>query len=481
MIRSATPFALLLVATLLAAAILSALAPSPALAGASDPVRAHLEQVAADEHLPGMAVAIVPKQGPVTTWTLGTDGKGRAITEETPFLLGSVSKSFTAAAVTKLVARGRLHLDDPLADLLPDHGIPDERADRITVEQLLTHTSGLTRADGLAHADLFDESPGALRRASRDLSDVVLEAAPGAGYEYSDLNYLLLGAVVEEVTGAPFATWVREQVAEPAGVETLVATPATASALPPGHRQVLGRAVAFDSPYDASGTPYGYLGTDIDGLGAWARAQLDGQGLGSGATTTMHTGRVETGSGDLYGYGWRVDREGGQQVVQHTGATPGYFTHVRLLPDRESAVVVMANSYSEARAPALAAIAADVERVDAGESAKGAADDALLGSAPFVVVALALLGAVVVLVSLGSRRRLVRAGTVLSAAVLVPVALLLPGVLGYDSAQLRLWAPDLGWGLWAVALTWTAAGLVALWGPHARGLRRRPGPLLRAS
>lgn len=477
MIRSATPLALLAVATLLAAAILSAPSPSPALAGARDPVRAHLERVAADEHLPGLAVAIVPKEGPATTWTLGTDGDGRAITEQTPFLLGSVSKSFTAAAVTQLVADGRLHLDDRLSAVVPDHGIPDERADRITVEQLLTHTSGLTRADGLGHADLFDEAPGALRRASRDLGDVVLGRAPGAGYEYSDLNYLLLGAAVEEVTGTPFATWVRDHVAEPAGVERLISTPATASTLPPGHRQVLGRALAFDSPYDASGTPYGYLGTDVQGLGAWARAQLDGQGLGTGATTTMHTGRVETGSGDLYGYGWRVDREDGQAVVQHTGATPGYFTHVRLLPDRERAVVVMANSYSEARAPALAAIAADVERIDAGQSPKGADDDALLGSAPFVVLALALIGAVVALAHLRARRRLVRVVTLMAAAVLVAAALMLPRVLGYDSALLRLWAPDLGWGLWAVTVTWTAAAVVAVWSPRSRGLRRRSGPL----
>ena len=195
----------------------------------------------------------------------------------------------------------------------------------------------------------------------------------------------------------------------------------------------------------------------------------------------MHTGRVDTGSGDQYGYGWRVDREDGQQVVQHTGATPGYFAHVRVLPDRETAVVVLSNVYSEAHAPSLAAIASDIERIDAGGSAKGATNDSVLGAAPFVVVGLALLGALVAAAQLRARRRLARVLTVLVAAVLAIGALLVPGVLGFESAQLRLWAPDLGWGLWAVAATWTAAGLVALWPPRARGLRRRSGRPLRAS
>lgn len=433
-----------------------------ARAAPDDPIRSHLEQVMDEEGVPGMAVSVVPLNGDTRTWTLGEDGDGREMDRSTPFLLGSVSKSFTAAVVHDLVDRGELALEDPLGEALPEHGIPDDRAERITVEQLLTHTSGLTRSDGLAHGDRFDTEPGAVRRQASDLEDVSLARDPGDGYEYSSLNYLLLGAIVEKAGGAPFAEQV-ERVARHAGTR-LVTTPDAAETIPPGHRHTYGRAVAFDSPYDASGTPYGYLGTDVDGLSAWARAQLGGdRGPDDDALREMHTGHVDTGSGGSYGHGWSVDEIDGEPSVHHTGATPGYFAHVLLLPERNRAVVVMANAYSEARAPSLGAIAADVARIDDGAEPVGAEGDRVIGGAPFVIAGIALLGVLASIALLGSRPR-ARVLGLAGAVVVVPLALLAPGLLGVTSEQLRLWSPDIGWGLWAAAGTWAVVGAVALTG-----------------
>lgn len=435
------------------------LAPSAAAAPADleEPVQRHLEQVMDEKGVPGVAVALVPHEGPTRRWTVGEDGNGRAISPATPFLLGSVSKSFTAAVVHELVDDGRLRLGDPLGDLLPEHGIPDERADEITVAQLLTHTSGLTRADGLAHADRFDNAPGAIRRQAEHLTDVSLARSPGAGYEYSDLNYLLLGAVVEEKGDAPFSDQVAH-LAEGTGLD-LITTASSAESIPPGHRQVLGRPAAFDSGYDTSGTPYGYLGADLDGLAAWGRAQLGGERSPTGLVS-MHSGHVETGSGDRYGHGWRVGTVDGERAVQHTGATPGYFAHVLVLPQRGLAVVVLANAYSEARAPSLAAVATDLARIEAGHDPVGASDDPVLGVAPFVLAGMAALGLVLALVLPGRRRRMHALALALAVLVLA-AALLAPTLLGYSSEQLRLWAPDLGWGLLVTATTWALAGAVA--------------------
>ena len=434
----------------------------PAGAATDDPVRSHLEQVMDEERVPGMAVAVVPLDGETRTWALGEDGDGREVERSTPFLLGSVAKTFTAAVVHDLVDRGTLALEDPLGKLLPEHGIPDDRAEEITVEQLLTHTSGLSRSDGLAHGDRFDTEPGAVRRQATGLEDVSLARDPGKGYEYSSLNYLLLGAVVEEAGGTPFAEQA-DRVARSAGTD-LVTTPASAETIPPGHRHVYGRAVAFDSRFDSSGTPYGYVGADVDGLSAWARAQLGGdRGPDDDALREMHTGHVDTGSGGRYGHGWSVGEVDGERAVQHTGATPGYFTHVLLLPERDLAVVVMANAYSEARALSLGSVAADVARVDDGGEAAGADGDLVLGAAPFVVAGVALLGVLVAIGLLGARPRtkaLALAGTV----IVVPIAVVAPSFLGTTSESLRLWAPDVGWGLWAAAGTWSVAGLVALVG-----------------
>lgn len=447
---------------LLAPLVCSGSAMPDAGTSAQDLVHEHLEKVADTQDLPGVAVAVVPLEGRTRTWTLGEDGDGEAVTRETPFLLGSVSKSFTAATIHDLVDRDVFALDDRLGDLLPAHGIPDPRADDITVDDLLTHTSGLTRADGLTHADRFDNQPGAVTRQATALDDVALAADPGATFEYSDLNYLLLGAVVEAASDDTFAHAVA-RVARADGID-LITTREAAAALPPGHRQLFGQAVGFDSEYDASGAPYGYLGTDLDGISAWARAQLGGGSLDDGDLAAMHAGRVETGAGDRYGQGWRVGELDGEPVIQHTGATPGYFAHVLLLPERDAAVVVLANSYSEARAASLYSVAGDVVRIEQGRPAVGSVDDPRLLVAPFVVVGLAAAG---LLVAVASRGRQGRRRRVATLAVSVPVAVLgalAPGLLGYSSEQLRLWSPDLGWGLWGVVLAWSVAAAVAVVG-----------------
>lgn len=115
--RRAAPFALLVIVALL-------LGTPTASAAPDDPVRDHLEQVADEQNIPGLAVAVVPTTRPARTWALGEDGDGRPVDASTPFLIGSVSKSFTAATVHDLVDRGELHLGDRLGDLLLDHGIP---------------------------------------------------------------------------------------------------------------------------------------------------------------------------------------------------------------------------------------------------------------------------------------------------------------------------------------------------------------------
>lgn len=453
--RTATLTALLALLTLLSGAPVAG-------AATDDPVRSHLEQVMDEEDVPGMAVAVVPLDGESRTWTLGEDGDGRDVGRSTPFLLGSVAKTFTSAVVHDLVDRDALALEDSLGELLPEHGISDDRADEITVEQLLTHTSGLTAADGLAHGDRFDNEPGAIRRQATGLEDVSLARSPGDGYEYSSLNYLLLGAVVEEAGGAPFTSQV-DRVARNAGTD-LITSPTAAETIPPGHRQIFGRSVAFDSPWDSSGTPYGYLGSDLDGLTAWARAQLGGdRGPDDEALRDMHTGHVDTGSGGRYGHGWSVGETDGETTVQHTGATPGYFTHVVLLPERDLAVVVMANAYSEARAFPLGAVAMDVARIEDGADPVGAESDPVLAAAPFVVGGIAVLGVLTTIALLGARRR-TRWFALVGSLVVVPAALVAPGLLGMTSAGLRLWAPDIGWGLWAAAGAWGLAGVMALVG-----------------
>lgn len=419
---------------------------------------AYVEQVRAELGLPGLAVQLRDASG-THTWVAGESASEEPLTASTPQLIGSVSKSFTATATQVLVSRGMLGLDDEVGHHLPYIAHPG-----ITVRDLMRHTSGYSTAAGLAHADRFDTSPGALDRAARD---VVAEAPTGerGRFSYSDANYLLLGAVVEEVAGAPFGEVLQQEVAAPLGLSDASFTAESARGSTGGHRSMFGCWAGFDRGYDESGVPYGYVVSSLDDLSRYVQAHRTGAGLplGRDARLAMQSPQVTTGD-RWYGYGWRGIRAGDHEVIEHTGATPGTFTHVAWLPEHDTQVVVMTGAYSESRAQQLTSIAYDLLRhsadgqpLPAGSS--GAASP-LLTWAPFTSAAVAAFGlalcAWAIRGAATSRPRRGRFALLLgaTAAGTAVAALLTPDLVGFSGRTLRLWAPDLGWSLIAITVTW---------------------------
>jgi CubicO group peptidase (beta-lactamase class C family) len=130
------------------------------------------------------------------------DDTGRAVTPATPFIIGSASKPFTAVVIGQLVDEGLLSWDEPvwphLAHLVDDAPDGFETA---TVEQLLTHTAGLSMIVGTAGTVTIHEGPDALDRRVDELLSRRLAAAPGEGFNYSNAGFMLLAAVTEQVTG----------------------------------------------------------------------------------------------------------------------------------------------------------------------------------------------------------------------------------------------------------------------------------------
>ena len=189
-------------------------------------------------HIPGVAYAIVGTEGVEHQATFGQDGDGDPVTTATPFLWGSVAKPVTASLVVKMADAGELELDERVATYLPGFSMADEEARAITVRHLLSQTGGIPERMDLT--DRYDSGrrPGDV---VDELTDVHLAAAVGEQHLYSSVNYMLLGAVVEEVTGREFAEVLRERILEPAGMDTAVSEAGDAAGrLPPGHRYVLG-------------------------------------------------------------------------------------------------------------------------------------------------------------------------------------------------------------------------------------------------
>ncbi|GAA4965587.1 hypothetical protein GCM10025331_67340 [Actinoplanes utahensis] len=388
---------------ILAAVTVAVTAAGPAAADGSTAGESYLRTYMEQIKSPGLAYAVIRGDAVIERGAWGRDGDGRPMTTRTPFLLGSTSKSFTALAVAQLAEGGRVDLDAAASRYLPWLRLDDA----VTVRRLLNHTSGLPQVWSTGLTDRYDDEPGGLTRSVRDLAGVRPVAAPGQAYEYSDANYMILGAIVESVTGDTFGAYLRGHVLGPLGMTHAAATAgeARAAGVPPGHRYYLGRPQRFEAPFDTAGVPYGFLAASLDDLTHYAIAQLnDGRYgsariLGPDAMRQMHTGAVATGHG-TYGFGWQNSTlDGtGRRIVWHAGATPDYFPHIVLVPDSDLAVIIMANVYGLPMDPVLSAGAFNLARILHGAAPAAAA------AAPMHVQALAgLLGIAAILLIVLSR------------------------------------------------------------------------------
>ncbi|MET8689272.1 serine hydrolase domain-containing protein [Streptomyces sp. NPDC004732] len=452
---------------------------------ALDRIDAYAARQRKETRVPGMALAVV-EGGKVThrrTW--GTDGDGAPVTRRTPFLIGSLAKPITATGVLHLAEAGDLRLDAPVRRYLPWFEPDGPGATGMTIRHLLTQTSGMTERDGLTRADRFDNAPGGVERVARSLAHVRTTTRPGERHAYSNANYMLLGAVVEQVTGRPFAQWLRSSVLRPLGMDGAFvdARAAERRGLAPGHRYFFDRPRPFPSSFDGSGVPYGYIGADIDDLGRFAAAHLGHGGPAARAVVSpdglrrMHKGTVPVGTTHRYGLGWRDDTfsELGERIVWHGGATPGYHGTVVLAPGRDLAVVVQHNAYSPLRDDQLNSTAFGAMRILLGGRPDPAPADPMLIAMPVLVTGTALVLALTLGWSVfrlvrprGSRvrsgRRIVLGGAATAAGYLLLAVLavwVLPRqVTGVDLAQILLFVPDTGRALVAVAVLAATLALV---------------------
>nr|BFE30779.1 serine hydrolase domain-containing protein [Actinomadura rugatobispora] len=233
--------------------------------------------------------------------------------------VGSITKTFTATAVLQLVEQGRLQLDAPVAQFLPGT-VPGERGQQVTVRMLLNHTSGIADYVVSAFPSLRRLSPESLDRSRfrtvrpEQIIAWGLEApptnAPGAAWSYSNTNYIILGKLLEKVSGVKAETYIQRNVIRPAGLKhTYFPNRATISGPHSrmyeslyGHAQPLREYSVYNMSW--AGTA-GALVSTMDDLNAFYRALLTGKLIGRGGLTEMQrTVPVQDGNGNtLMNYG----------------------------------------------------------------------------------------------------------------------------------------------------------------------------------
>lgn len=177
----------------------------------------YIEQEMREQRIPGLALGIVQGDQIVHLQGFGmADPSGRAVTPQTPFLIFSSTKSFTALAIMQLVEAGRIELDAPVQRYLPWFRVADPDASAgITVRHLLNQTSGISTADGNADITRDDAADDALERRARTLQTIRLSQPVGATFQYANANYDLLGLLVQTVSAQPYEDYIQQQIFAP--------------------------------------------------------------------------------------------------------------------------------------------------------------------------------------------------------------------------------------------------------------------------
>ena len=263
-----------------------------------------------------------------------------AITPETTFNVGSLNKMFTAVAIGQLVDAGKVRFDDPLGRRLP--GLPPALA-AVTIHQLLTHTSGA--------GNYFVPKNRAVIAAARTAADLVplisaepLEFAPGSKQAYSNSGFVLLGAVVEKVSGLAYEQYVAEHVFRPAGMGSTSLRRGADAAVPMTRMDPATGTRSGElrpSPMaGAFGSPAGGGFSTVGDLARFAEALVSNR-LTRPETTRMLTSPKAVSNG--YGYGFTVAGEGDDLRIGHGGGTAGVNAELAILPARRLVVAVLAN------------------------------------------------------------------------------------------------------------------------------------------
>lgn len=303
---------------------------------------------------PGAAV-IVTRDGNVL-WS-GARGLAdietrRPITPETPFLLGSIVKQFTAATVLQLVEEGRISLDDPVSRFYPDWPQPGAGA---TVRQLLNHTSGIkdyTKVPGWIAANR--EKSWTTEELLAVLRALPAESQPGTRWEYNNGGYVLLGAIVEQVTGKAWHEVLAERITRPLGLETIAyAVPGeTMAASPTGYTERDGRQEPVRRTQMSVAHAAGGLVGSVADMARWAQALHHGRIVSPALYREMVSpARLADGSTESYGFGLRLRRIRGRDALVHGGAGAGLDTDSIYIPSEDLFVAVFANSDDPATDP----------------------------------------------------------------------------------------------------------------------------------
>ncbi len=303
---------------------------------------------------------------------------------DTAFILGSINKIFTSVAIAQLAEQGALGYGDTLGARIG--GFPPEIAERVTLHQMLTHTSGMGDFHRTAayreQSPAWDSAEEVMRGITQIVRELPLDFEPGTRASYSNSAYHVLGAVVEEVSGVPYHDYIRDRVLDAAGMDasafhTRTQWHATPEIARPYALQNGGELVEVIDAHGFIGTPAGGAFSTCGDLARFARALLAGdlvgrahadlllspkrpfnagsEGESGGGEST--TSAPEPGEMVFEAYGALSFLTGGRWMIQRGGGSPGVSTNLQFFPSDAGWAVVVLSNYGERAATPIAEMA----------------------------------------------------------------------------------------------------------------------------
>ena len=306
---------------------------------------------------------------------------GAAPTPQTPFFIGSLTKSVTAMAVVQLVEAGKVDLDTPVQHYLPWFRVADPQASsQITVRHLLNQTSSLPESCGEVGLADFSNGADATERQARALASVDLKYPVGSICEYCNMNYNLLGLIIEAASGKAYADYVHEHIFTPLNMSHSYSSPVEArqNGLAMGHRYWFG--VPFPAPNlptPHGSLPSGQLISTGEDMAHYLIAQLndgrfeDIQILSPVGLDELHHGvreyRKMGVSAGKYAMGWFVGTIGQTKILWHSGTNADFGAYMAILPEQKKGLVLLFNADHHWFNPIVAQVGARAVTLLAGE------------------------------------------------------------------------------------------------------------------
>jgi CubicO group peptidase (beta-lactamase class C family) len=271
---------------------------------------------------------------------------------DTKFRLGSVTKQFTAMAIMILVERGKLRITDPICNYVQDC---PEQWKEITLKNLLTHTSGIPSFTDFPDNDRYERLPMTPLETIARFRDKPLEFNPGSQFKYSNSGYLLLGHIIEQVSGKKYEDFMRENIYDPLGMSNsgydhpwLILKDRASGYVRKDQQWRNASLMEMDTPF-AGGSMY----STVRDLLSWDQALYSNKLISGELSKEIFTpSEVIYPKGWMsrhhYGYGWFLTTWFGRKLVWHPGGIYGFCSVILRYPQDRTLVVVLENEEEDA-------------------------------------------------------------------------------------------------------------------------------------